>query len=77
MLTRFAQNPIQSFAELFKETRQETIQAEVLLVLFAIGNNIFIFLRLGVVIRQKFFLSSFLVTVDVCIDVEAAKQHLK
>ena len=48
-----------------------------LLVFFPIGNNILIFLLGAVVISKKFLLSSFLVIIDVCIDVKTAKKHLK
>lgn len=43
----------------------------------AIGSNVFIFLCFHVVVRQKFFLFSLLMPVDVSVDVEATEKHLK
>lgn len=52
-------------------------RAEVLLVLLAIGNKIFILLGDHVVVGQKFLLFSLLVIVNVGADVETAEEHLK
>lgn len=65
------------FSSLSSSFRNNKFRAEVLLVLLAIGNEIFILLGGRVVVGQKFLLSSLLVIVNVGADVETAEEHLK